>query len=100
MAFAQLTYRDSLRDTVCCLRAMQEKLYHLRIKGKVSRITLADANEKRDWHTYCELAYHLTHRARRLYAQNDFGLQLDETAYTMDSSAIDQYLSLFPLGKT
>jgi hypothetical protein len=80
MAFAQLTYRDSLRDTVCCLRAMQEKLYHESIKGKMSRSTLADANEKRDWLIYCDLAQYLIHQARRLYAQDDFGLQLDETA--------------------
>jgi hypothetical protein len=96
MAFAQLTYRDSLRDTVCCLRAMQEKLYHVGIKGKVSRSTLADANEKRDWRIYCDLAQYLIHQARRLYAQDDFGLQLDETAYALDSSTIDLCLSLFP----
>jgi LPS sulfotransferase NodH len=59
MAFAQLTYRDSLRDTVCCLRAMQEKLYHVSINGKVSRSTLADANEKRDWRIYCDVARYL-----------------------------------------
>ena len=99
MAFAQLTYRDSLRDTVCCLRAMQEKLYHVGIKGKVSRSTLADANEKRDWRIYCDLAQYLIQQARRLYAKDDFGLQLDETAYALDSSTIDLCLSLFPWAK-
>ena len=96
MVFSQLTYRDSLRDTVCCLRAMQEKQYHVSIKGKVSRSTLADANKKRDWRIYCELPQYHIHQARGLYAQDDFGLQLDETAYALDSSTIDLYLSLFP----
>ncbi|MFZ0449800.1 MAG: DUF4372 domain-containing protein, partial [Desulfatiglandaceae bacterium] len=79
MAFAQLTYRESLRDIECCLRAMREKLYHMGIRGKISRSTLADANEKRDWRIYCDFAQVLIHVARRLYADDDFGLELKET---------------------
>lgn len=96
MAFAQLTYRDSLRDTICCLQAMHDKLYHVGIKGKVARSTLADANENRDWRIYCDFAQHLIHRAKKLYADDDFGLQLDETVYALDSSTIDLCMSLFP----
>ena len=96
MAFAQLTYRESLRDIECCLRAMQEKLYHIGIRGKVSRSTLADANEIRDWRIYSDLAQILIHEARRLYAKDDFGLELKETVYALDSSTIDLCLSVFP----
>jgi hypothetical protein len=96
MAFAQLTYRESLRDIVCCLRAMREKLYHIGIRGKVSRSTLADANEVRDWRIYSDLAQILIHEARRLYAKDDFGLELKETVYALDSSTIDLCLSVFP----
>jgi len=96
MAFAQLTYRESLRDIVCCLRAMQEKLYHIGIRGKVSRSTLADANETRDWRIYSDFAQILIHEARRLYAEDDFGLELKETVYALDSSTIDLCLSVFP----
>jgi len=96
MAFAQLTYRESLRDIQCCLRAMREKLYHMGIRGKVSRSTLADANEVRDWRIYSDFAQILIHEARRLYAEDDFGLELDETVYALDSSTIDLCLSLFP----
>jgi hypothetical protein len=96
MAFAQLTYRESLRDIECCLRAMQGKLYHMGIRGKVSRSTIADANESRDWRIYCDFAQILIHEARQLYANDDFGLQLDETVYALDATIIDLCLSLFP----
>jgi transposase len=96
MAFAQLTYRESLRDIECCLRAMREKLYHMGIRGKVSRSTLADANETRDWRIYSDFAQILINKARRLYADDDFGLELKETVYALDSSTIDLCLSVFP----
>ena len=96
MAFAQLTYRESLRDIECCLRAMQEKLYHVGIRGKVSRNTLAKANETRDWRIYSDFAQILIHEARRLYVDDDFGLELDQTVYALDSSTIDLCLSVFP----
>ena len=96
MAFAQLTYRESLRDTVLCLRAMQNKLHNIGIQGKVAKSTLADANEKRNWRIYCDFAQVLINRARKLYAGDDFGLQLDETVYALDASTIDLCRSLFP----
>lgn len=96
MAFAQLAYRESLRDIECCLRAMREKLYHMGIRGKVSRSTLADANETRDWRIYSDFAQVLIHEARRLYVDDDLGLELKETVYALDSSTIDLCLSLFP----
>jgi hypothetical protein len=96
MAFAQLTYRESLRDIECCLRAMHEKLYHMGIRGKISRSTLAYANENRDWRIYCDFAQILIHEARQLYANEDFGLELEETVYALDSSTIDLCLSMFP----
>ena len=96
MAFAQLTYRESLRDIECCLRAMREKLYHMGIRGKVSRSTLADANEVRDWRIYSDFAQILIHEARQLYVEDDFGLELKETVYALDSSTIDLCLSVFP----
>jgi len=96
MAFAQLTYRESLRDIECCLRAMRDKLYHMGIRGKVSRSTLAYANENRDWRIYADFAQILIHEARELYAEDDFGLELDETVYALDSSTIDLCLSVFP----
>jgi hypothetical protein len=96
MAFAQLTYRESLRDIECCLRAMKGKLYHMGIKGKVSRSTIADANENRDWRIYCDFAQILIHQARQLYADDDFGLQLQETVYALDATIIDLCLSVFP----
>ena len=96
MAFAQLTYRESLRDIECCLRALHEKLYHMGIRGKVSRSTLADANENRDWRIYSEFAQILIHEARGLYVDDDFGLELKETVYALDSSTIDLCLSVFP----
>ena len=96
MAFAQLTYRESLRDIQCCLRAMREKLYHMGIRGKISRSTLADANETRDWRIYSDFAQILIDEARRLYVDDDFGLELQETVYALDSSTIDLCLSVFP----
>ena len=96
MAFAQLTYRESLRDIECCLRALHEKLYHMGIRGKVSRSTLADANENRDWRIYSDFAQILIHEARGLYVDDDFGLDLKETVYALDSSTIDLCLSVFP----
>lgn len=99
MAFAQLTYRDSLRDIECCLRAMKDKLYHMGIRGKISRSTLADANEKRDWRIYRDFAQTLIRHARKLYADEDFGVQLDETVYALDATIIDLCLSVFPWAK-
>jgi len=96
MAFAQLTFRESLRDIECCLRAMQEKLYHAGIRGKVSRNRLAKANETRDWRIYSDFAQILIHEARRLYVDEDFGIDLKETVYALDSSTIDLCLSVFP----
>jgi uncharacterized protein DUF4372/DDE family transposase len=96
MVFAQLTYRESLRDIECCLRAMRDKLYHMGIRGKVSRSTLAHANENRDWRIYADFAQILIHEARQLYANEDFGLDLEETVYALDSSTIDLCLSVFP----
>ncbi len=96
MAFAQLTYRESLRDIECCLRAMKEKIYHMGISGNISRSTLADANEKRDWRIYSDFALQLIDQARQLYAGEDFGLELKETVYALDASTIDLCLSVFP----
>ncbi len=99
MAFAQLTYRESLRDIEACLRSVQPKLYHAGFRGKISRSTLADANEKRDWRIYADFAQVLIATARRLYRQDDFGLELEQTAYALDSTTIDHCLSLFPWAK-
>jgi len=96
MAFAQLTYRDSLRDIETCLRAMGPKLYHAGLRSSVSRSTLADANEHRDWRIYADFAQALIRIARPLYARDDFGVALDQTAYAFDSTTIDLCLSLFP----
>jgi hypothetical protein len=96
MAFAQLSYRESLRDIESCLRAMQNKVYHLGIRGRVSKSTLADANERRDWRIFADFAQVLISIARELYAGDDFGVELDETVYALDSSTIDLCLSLFP----
>jgi len=96
MAFAQVTYRESLRDIEACLRSMQNKLYHMGIRGKVSRSTIADANERRDWRIYADFAQVLIDQARRLYARDEFGLELEETVYALDSTTIDLCLSLFP----
>lgn len=96
MAFAQLTYRESLRDIEACLRSMQNKLYHMGIRGKISRSTLAHANERRDWRIFADFAQVLIHQARSLYADDDFGVELDQTVYALDSTTIDLCLSLFP----
>ena len=96
MAFGQLTYRESLRDIQCCLRAMDSKLYHSGFRGKISKSNLSDANEKRDWRIYRDVAQILIRNARDLYAGDDFGLQLDETVYALDASIIDLCLSVFP----
>ena len=96
MAFAQLTYRESLRDIEACLRAQRSKLYHLGIRGPVARSTLADANEARDWRIYAEFAQHLIRIARRLYANEAFGVDLKETVYALDATTIDLCLTLFP----
>ncbi len=99
MAFAQITYRQSLRDIETCLRAMQPKLYHCGIRGNVSRTTLAKANENRDWRIYADIAQVLIRKARTLYANEDFGLQLNREVYALDSTTIDLCLSLFPWAK-
>jgi len=99
MAFAQLTYRESLRDIEACLRSAQRKLYHMGIRGKVSRNTLAHANQVRDWRIYADFAQILIGRTRRLYANDSFGVELNQTAYALDSTLIDLCLSLFPWAK-
>jgi len=99
MAFAQFTYRESLRDIEACLRSIRNKLYHMGIRGKVSRSTLADANENRDWRIYADFAQVLIHQARSLYADDDFGVELDQTVYALDTTTIDLCLSLFPWAK-
>jgi hypothetical protein len=96
MAFAQLTYRESLRDIEACLRSMQNKLYHMGIRGKISRNNLAHANETRDWRIYADFAQVLIQRARNLYIDEDFGIELDHTVYALDSTTIDLCLSFFP----
>jgi len=96
MAFAQLTYRESLRDIETCLRAMQSKLYHMGIRGRVSRSTLADANESRDWRIHADFAHVLIRIARDLYRDEPFGTELEEAVYALDSTTIDLCLSLFP----
>lgn len=95
-AFAQLTYRESLRDIEVCLAAHDKKLYHSGFRGPVKRSTLADANEKRDWRIYADFAQTLIHIARPLYAETDLGLDLDATVYALDATTIDLCLSLFP----
>jgi hypothetical protein len=99
MVFAQITYRQSLRDIESCLRAMQQKLYHCGIRGNVSRTTLAKANENRDWRIYADFAQILIDKARTLYANEEFGIQLDREVYALDSTTIDLCLSLFPWAK-
>jgi len=95
MAFAQLTYRESLRDIQACLRSAQRKTYHMGIRGKVSRNTLAHANQVRDWRIYADFAHVLISQARRLYANDSFGVELDQAVYALDSTTIDLCLSLF-----
>ena len=96
MAFVQLTYRESLRDITTCLRVMQPKLYHMGFRGRIARSTLADANENRDWRIYADFAQVLIAQARPLYQDESFGVELDNTAYALDSTTIDLCLSLFP----
>ncbi len=96
MAFAQLTLRESLRDIEVCLRAQQDKLYHMGIRGGMSRNTLANANTRRDWRIYADFAQSLIRIARPLYADEDLGIELDNTVHALDSSTIDLCLSLFP----
>jgi hypothetical protein len=99
MAFAQLTYRESLRDIEACLRAQQSKLYHMGIRGRVSRNTLANANSVRDWRIYSDFAHLLIKQARALYRYDDFSLALQQTVYALDATTIDLCLSLFPWAK-
>ena len=96
MAFAQLTYRESLRDIEVCLRTMESKLYHAGFRSRVSRSTLADANEQRDWRIWADLASVLIERARKLYASDAMSVDLEQTVYAFDSTTIDLCLSLFP----
>jgi len=96
LAFAQLTYRESLRDIEVCLRSRSSQLYHLGIRGAVSRSTLAHANEHRPWQMYADLAGHLIGKARRLYAGDSFGVELDQTVYALDATTVDLCLSVFP----
>ena len=96
MAFAQITYRERLRDIETCLRAQSSKLYHMGIGGGISRNTLANANQVRDWRIYADFAQRLIHAARCLYRDEDLGLELDNTVYALDSSTIDLCLTLFP----
>ena len=99
MAFAQLTYRESLRDIEACLRSMQGKLYHLGFRGKVGRSTLADANESHDWRIFADFAQILIAIARPLYARDPIGVDLEQSLYALDSTTIDLCLSLFPWAK-
>lgn len=96
MAFAQLTYRESLRDIEACLRAQKNKLYHMGIRSAVSRNTLANANKVRDWRIYADLAQSLIQTARKLYLDDGFALELDSTVYALDATTIDLCLSMFP----
>src|SRR6266550_615412 len=99
MTFAQLTYRESLRDIEACLRSQQAKLYHMGIRGRVSRNTLANANSTRDWRIHADFAQVLITQARELYLGDSFGLALDQTVYALDATTIDLCLSLFPWAK-
>lgn len=96
LAFAQLTYRESLRDIETCLRAHQAKLYHLGIRGNIAKSTLADANESRDWRIYQDFALSQIKLARKLYSQDSFAVELEQTAYALDTTTIDLCLSVFP----
>jgi len=99
MAFAQLTYRESLRDIEACLRSSPHKLYHMGIRGRVSRSTLADANETHDWRIFADFAQRLITIARPLYASDPIGVDLEQSLYALDSTTIDLCLSLFPWAK-
>src|SRR5262252_9375081 len=99
MAFAQLTYRESLRDIETCLRSISSKLYHMGFRGTIARSTLADANESRDWRIYADFAQVLIAIARPLYADDPIGVELNQSLYALDSTTIDLCLSLFPWAK-
>ncbi len=99
LSFAQLTYRESLRDIEICLRPFSSRLYHSGFRGRISRSTLAYANETRDWRIYADFAQILIQHARALYASDSFGVDLNQTAYAFDSTTIDLCLSLFPWAK-
>ena len=99
MAFAQLTYRESLRDIETCLQSIGSKLYHMGFRSKVARSTLADANESRDWRIYADFAQVLIAIARPLYASDPIDVDLDQSLYALDSTTIDLCLSLFPWAK-
>ena len=96
LAFAQLTYRESLRDIVACLNALKERLYHMGIRGRVARTTFSDANDRRDWRIYADFAQVLIREARSLYANDAFGVALDGTVYALDATIIDLSMTLFP----
>ena len=96
MAFAQVTFRESLADIEICLRSRREQLYHLGFRSGIAHSTLADANSARDWRIYADLAQGLIGRARKLYAQEPLGIELDQSVYALDSTTIDLCLSLFP----
>ena len=96
LAFAQLTYRESLRDIETCLRAHQAKLYHLGIRGYIAKSTLADANESRNWRIYQDFALSQIKLARKLYSQDSFAVELEQIVYALDTTTIDLCLSVFP----
>ena len=96
LAFAQLTYRESLRDIEVCLRSVRNKLYHMGFRGRVSRSTLADASEAHDWRIFADFAQVLINTARPMYANESLGFDLDNTVYALDSTTIDLCLSVFP----
>lgn len=100
MGFAQLTFRESLRDIETCLRAIGPKLYHVGFRGRISRSTLADANRTHDWRIYADFAQVLIRRARQLYANEPLAIDLEQTVYALDSTTIDLCLSLFPWAKS
>src|SRR2546427_2440616 len=99
MAFAQFTYRESLRDIEACLRSMSSKLYHMGFRSRIARSTLADANEAHDWRIFADFAQYLIGVARSLHAEEAMGVELDSTFYALDSTTIDLCLSLFPWAK-
>lgn len=99
LAFAQLTYRSSMRDVVTCLRATKNKLYHMGIRSQISLNMLANANNTRDWRIYADFAQILIHKAKDLYRNDDFGVDLANTVYALDATTIDLCLSVFPWAK-
>lgn len=96
MAFTQITYRESLRDIEICLRAQEQIFYHMDICGKVSRSTIADSNEQRNWNIYADPAYSFINTTRKLYSEEPFASELEQTAYALDATTIDLCLSMFP----